>query len=286
VQRGLGGLRAEVRRHAMRRHPSRTAGNIMRRLQSRIGRVFRPEGGLIVVLLGPDGAGKSSVVASVRAQLAGAFGRTSCLRFPPGVINNLLRQPQGTETAPHATPPRSVLASVTRAVLYWGVFYTLCYRLTARLALARATLVMHDRHLIDALVDPRRYRYGGPPWLLRLIWRLARQPDLVVLLDAPPEITQARKQEVPFEETSRQRDAYLSLVRGMANGRIVDAGRPLAQVVGQVDWLVLQKLAARIIGRCQRYHPPASADAAGAATFSGPRNNRKSASGTAFTNND
>jgi len=111
---------------------------------------------------------------------------------------------------------------------------------------------MHDRHLIDALVDPKRYRYGGPMWLLRVIWRFVPQPDLIVLLDAPPEVLQARKQEVPFEESARQREAYRSLVRSMENGHVVDSTRPLEQVVGDVSDIILGSLSARIARRLRR----------------------------------
>jgi thymidylate kinase len=107
-------------------------------------------------------------------------------------------------------------------------------------------LVLHDRHLVDTLVDPRRYRYTGPSWLLRLIWRLIPKPDLVILLDAPAEVLQARKQEVPFEETTRQRQAYLSLVGTIRNGHVVDAARPMEQVIGEVNDMILRHLATRI----------------------------------------
>jgi thymidylate kinase len=138
---------------------------------------------------------------------------------------------------------------VIRAVGYWFIAYAPGYYLTVHPALARANLVVHDRHLVDVLVDPRRYRYGGPAWLLRLLWRLIPRPDLVILLDAPPEVIQARKQEVPFAETARQRQAYLALVGSMRNGRVVDAGRPLEQVAGDVEDLIVRHLAARLVRR-------------------------------------
>jgi thymidylate kinase len=109
--------------------------------------------------------------------------------------------------------------------------------------------VLHDRHLVDALVDPKRYRYSGPMWLLRLIWWFVPRPDLIILLDAPPEVLQARKQEVSFEESARQRKAYRSLVGRMVNGHIVDAARPLDEVVRAVNDLILHYLSARVIRR-------------------------------------
>ena len=74
--------------------------------------------------------------------------------------------------------------------------------------------------------------------------KLVPQPDLWMLLDAPAEVLQARKQEVPFEETARQREAYLALARDL-NAVVVDASQPLEQVVGQVCRTVLDFMAER-----------------------------------------
>jgi thymidylate kinase len=85
--------------------------------------------------------------------------------------------------------------------------------------------------------------------MLRVVWRLAPKPDLVILPDAAPEVLQRRKQEVPHEVTARQREAYLELVRAVPNGRIVDAGGSMAQVVESVTDLILKHLCARLVSR-------------------------------------
>jgi thymidylate kinase len=138
--------------------------------------------------------------------------------------------------------------SVAKAV-YWFLYYTPGYYLTVSPALARSTLMLNHRYLVDALVDPRRYRYGGPRWLSHLVWKLAVKPDLVILLDAPAEVIQARKQEVPLEETARQREAYRSLVGTMPNGRIADATQPIDKEVAEVNEFILRFLAARVARR-------------------------------------
>jgi thymidylate kinase len=246
VRRGLRPLRAELRRRAALRHPWRVVVGWLSRMARRLKRAWRPEGGLNVIVLGADGAGKSSVIQAVRRDLAGAFTSSTCHTFPPALLRRLLRRPEGPERLPHALPPRSFAASVTRALLYWFVYYTAGYYLTVHPTLARSTLVVHDRHLVDALVDPKRYRYAGPRWLLRFLWRLVPKPDLVILLDAPAALLQARKQEVAFEETARQCNAYRALLTSLPNGHTVDAARPLEQVVGEVDAIILRHLSTRI----------------------------------------
>ena len=49
-----------------------------------------------------------------------------------------------------------------------------------------------------------------------------------------------------FEETARQRDAYLKLVKGMSNGRVIDAAQPLEKVVVDVEVVILDSLDARM----------------------------------------
>jgi thymidylate kinase len=248
VRHFLPELRAEMRMRARCRHPWYAIGSWARRVGRRVRSACWPDGGLTVVFLGPDGAGKSSVIKAVPQALAGAFNRTTCYGFAPGILG-WLRPPDGPNTQPHAAPPRSPMSSVMRALCYWFVYYLVCYRTTLRLHLAHSTLVLHDRHLVDALVDPKRYRYSGPMWLLRLIWWFVPRPDLIILLDAPPEVLQARKQEVSFEESARQREAYRSLVGRMANGHIVDAAQPLQRVVADVTDIILQCLATRTANR-------------------------------------
>ena len=247
VRRHLDGLRAELRRRAMLRRPGRFLRNRLHGQVDRLRRVWRPDG-LNLVLLGPDGAGKSSVTDALGPRLAGVFARSACWGFAPAAVQRLLHGRNRSTDTPHALPPRSVAMSVARAVLYWFVYYQFGY-VIRRLAMARSTLVLNDRHFVDVLVDPKRYRYGGPGWLVRLIWRVIPKPDLIVVLDAPPEVLQARKQEVSFAETARQRGAYRALAQSLRNGHVVDATRPLERVAGDVTDIVLRHLSMRVARR-------------------------------------
>ena len=61
------------------------------------------------------------------------------------------------------------------------------------------------------MVDPLRYRYGGPKWFAKLLSRLIPEPDLVILLDANEDLILSRKAELPRAEIQRQRQAYAEL---------------------------------------------------------------------------
>jgi thymidylate kinase len=245
VRERLASLRGEPRRRAILRYPGRFIGNRLYRWVDRVGRIWRPEG-LNVVFLGPDGAGKSSIIDALGPKLLCAFKRTTCSGFAPP-LHRLFRRGNRATNQPHALPARSFLTSVIRAA-YWLVFYNFSY-VNLRLALARATLVLNDRHFVDIFVDRKRYRYGGPSWLLSLIWRVIPKPDLVIVLDAPPEVLQARKREVSSEETALQCSAYLSLARTLSNGHVVKADQSLEHVVRDVADVILRHLAKRTARR-------------------------------------
>ena len=142
--------------------------------------------------------------------MIGPFAHVHTLGFAPPIYKLWRKAPVNTDT-PHALAPRSYGVSVLRA-FFW-MAYNLSGYVSLRWAKARSTLVLNDRHFVDILVDPVRYRYGGPRWLLKFIWRLMPKPDAIILLNAPPEVLQARKQELTLDETRRQCREYLALVR-------------------------------------------------------------------------
>lgn len=241
-------LRADLLDRAPR-SDSRVLGRLGEQWR-RAKRWLRPTEGLHVVLLGPDGVGKSSVIEAVRRELAPAFGGPAFYdAFAPSLVPQRAADLHvRAEQGPHALPPRGLTASLAKGV-YWTLFYSLGYYATIYPALARTSLAINHRYLVDALVDQRRYRYSGPRWLLAFAWRLARKPDLLILLDAPAEVIQRRKSEVAFEETARQQAAYRAIVEPLANGRIVDASRPLGEVVAEVEELILGYMARRAARR-------------------------------------
>jgi len=211
-------------------------------LRDRVARWRRPCG-LHVVFLGPDGVGKSTIIDAVSGDLRPAFAATAYRTFAPMLTRR--PPPAGRGPKPHAMKIRSRPASYAKAA-YWLAYYTVGYVPTAHRDKARAALIINHRYLVDALVDPRRYRYSGPVGLLRLIWRVAPKPDMIVVLDAPAEVIQARKQEVPPEETARQLSRYRALVASQPGACLVDADRPPGEVAIDVEDRILRMLAARV----------------------------------------
>ena len=211
-----------------------------------IDRVVHPTGGWIA-FMGPDGCGKSSVIETVSKTFAPAFRNVDRYHMQPKILRKGGAS-TGTVTDPHGLPPRGLLASILK-IFYLVTDYWLGYLLRIRPAMIRTGLVIFDRYIYDLLVDSKRVRYGGPAWLLKLAARIVPGPELVILLDAPPEVLWTRKQEVSFEEVARQQQAYLQLAHQLPSAIIIDAAQPLPDVLHDVSEAVIAHFARRTAAR-------------------------------------
>ena len=214
-----------------------------------IGRIFkriRQPTGLMVVFLGADGSGKSTAIAEIQQKLTPAFRRNQYTHLRPRL--GMKVGDSSPVVDPHSQPPRGWIASTLKLFYFLGD-YCLGYFFRTYPQLVKSTLVVYDRYYHDLLVDPKRFRYNGSLWFAKVMGKLIPQPDLWILLDAPAEVLQARKQEVAFEETARQRDAYLKLICNLPNGYVVDASMSVDLVVTDIENTILEYLQKRTTTR-------------------------------------
>lgn len=181
--------------------------------------------GLGVALLGPDGAGKSTLAAG----LEGSF------YFPVrSVYMGLYQRPsvKGGRRAPG-------VGLAGRLVTQWGRWLEAAYHRR------RGRLVLFDRYSYEALV-PNRYRHSRRARARRwLLGHSCPPPDLVVLLDAPGELLYARKGEQAVALLEKQRTAYRALVSRLPRAVVVDASRPAEAVRPEVTALIWREYVRR-----------------------------------------
>ena len=194
--------------------------------------------GIVVVLLGPDGCGKSTVAEQVARRLSAERPvrrhhlRPGLLPAPGRLLHPRRAPAPGDE--PHGRPPSGPIGSAARLAWYLAD-YTVGYRLRIRPhARVQGTVVLFERYVHDLIVEPGRLRSALPPRVARGLLALVPGPDGVLLLDAPASVLHARKQELPLAELERQVRAYRALVDQTPGGRRIQADRPLEAVVDDV----------------------------------------------------
>jgi len=225
--------------------PLDTLARVWYDLKRFIGRWLHPPG-ILIVLLGADGSGKSTVATGLSERLHHTFKPDKSLRvhWKPAVFLRRRRAERPPTTEPHSQTPRGWMTSLLVLAYHWLEFLA-GVGLQFHPALFHNGLVLIDRYHYDFEVDPRRYRLQVSPSVVRALFRLLPKPDLVFLLDAPPEVLQARKQEVPLDETRRQREAYRALAARLPNAKIIDCTQPVAAVVRDIAGHVLDYLEQR-----------------------------------------
>lgn len=201
---------------------------------NKIGSWIRPQG-MCIVLLGSDGVGKSTLLENlvVSADESFACVVTQHLR-PNAVLSSMKSNKSGTASKPHGQPAYSPLVSVAK-LIYLVIDYNVGYLLNVRPQLARGFLFIFDRYFYDIVIDPLRFRYGGPMWLARLAMHLVPRPDICFILTAPPDIVLTRKQDLTYEELEKQYSTYTELARQLHFAHHVDATQSLEAVASEVS---------------------------------------------------
>jgi thymidylate kinase len=214
--------------------------------------------GFTVALIGCDGAGKTTVARAlerttelpVRYLYMGVSAESSNHQLPSTRVAHAVkrRAPATRRQAPARRAfraGRSALRMANRLAEEW-------YRqLIAQAFLTRGLIVVFDRHFL-ADYHALDVAGAGRPLSRRIHgWMLMRvypRPDLVVVLDAPPEVLFARKGEGTLASLARRREDYLGLADAAGVDcpfAVVSATQPVDAVVADVARIVREAATGR-----------------------------------------
>jgi peptidoglycan/xylan/chitin deacetylase (PgdA/CDA1 family) len=215
-------VRVELARQ--RRAPAALGRRALLEARRSIERVVHPTG-LVVSIVGPDGAGKSTLARGLAEECRGAFRRARTLHLRPGLLpspSSMLGRRPSDPAKPHAQVPSGVVGSLARLGYLW-LDGALGWWPKVWLPRLRSGLVLIERGWLDLSVDPLRYRLALPRRLVRACAALLPKPDLILVADAPANTVAGRKAELPLAEVGRQLAAWRALAAAAPEWiRVVD----------------------------------------------------------------
>ena len=227
-------------------------GSVRHWLGGQIARLARPllvpfgRRGFFVALLGPDGAGKSTLARAL-ADDPQIRARIVYMGSNPGAglaSTRWIERWRGDRLAGHGRGGGALIRGIT----YGNRLFEQAWRSLVAVAWGlRGRLVVFDRHPHEALIaDPAHGR--GAQLRRRLLRGFCARPDLILLLDAPPEQLRSRKSEHTLERLARQRDRYRSLSLAFRGLVVIDASVPQEESVRRVTSAVWSGYRRRLEG--------------------------------------
>lgn len=240
------GLFRALERRFRIRHPFRYLAGMGLTMFRQLCRFVMPSG-FFVVIVGPDGSGKSTISRLVLRNLERAFRRTHHFHWRPGCLPKLARASAPIEG--HAAVPPKIskyrgFTSFGRFFYYWLDFVFGHWFVTYPI-IARTGLVIGERYFPDVLVTPSRYGFTVPLPIMRVAAWLVPSPDLVILLKGDPEDVHLRKPELRPVEIAALNQRYEQEICRWGGHQIVATEKDAAAVAAEVANLILERRAAK-----------------------------------------
>lgn len=203
--------------------------------------------GFMVVLLGPDGSGKSTIARLTLERVSGSFhgGRIQYWRpyLLPAMGKLKFWNPSkeiATNPRPHDHPKQNRFKSLLR-FFYYLADYLIGHPIKIYWAKVKKNIIIFDRYYYDYLVDLFRYQFNIPNWLPKLFLPIIPVPDLTIYLDAEPEELHKRKQELSLHELKRQVEEFKRVLPQIPNSITVSTDKPINKIVKEISYQILKK---------------------------------------------
>ncbi|QXE19769.1 hypothetical protein [Clostridium sp. 001] len=173
----------------------------------KIDRILHPTG-LFIVLLGVDGAGKTTISDQLMKRYITAFRRINHYHSRVRILKDISQMKSGAEpidaSHPHGKKHKAgKIVSVVKFGYYFLDF--LIGNAIITKAKIRSSLVLVERYYYDYTIDKVRYNLNLSDGFLKFFGHFIKKPDAIFVLTGDSKILLKRKYEITIEEINEQK---------------------------------------------------------------------------------
>jgi len=204
--------------------------------------------GLFCVVLGPDGAGKGTLIRNFISKYSFKFNKIYTYHWRPGILPPLRRifrrKPfeNNRINGPHVKNLNEI--NKIQSFIRW-IYYTLDFFLGYIFKIypqkIKGGLIFIERYYFDFLVDQLRYGFYLPESFYNFILRFIPTPDITFYLDNEPQEFYKRKKELPIEELKRQISKWREYISLLPNPYIIITNKSVDEVTEEVAKIIIKK---------------------------------------------
>ena len=188
--------------------------------------------GVVVVLAGPDGSGKTSLARGI-VERTGA-DTVLWLHHRPRLLPSRDGSVDTPVTDPYGRTPYSPAISTAKVFYYW-FDYLLGWLLRVRPLLRSGGVVVLERGWWDLAADPRRYRLRGSDAAVAVLGRLLPRPTHTFVLTGPPQLLLQRTEDnLTAEDMTAQLQGYQRAFANRGRVTFLDVSNPLSALEDRV----------------------------------------------------
>ena len=176
-------------------------------IKRKIERIIHPTG-MFVVLLGVDGAGKTTIATQLKKQYVTAFRRINHYHSRVRILNDISQIKKGVApidaSNPHGKTKQSgKIVSIAKFGYYFLDF--LMGNMVISIAKIKSSLVLVERYYYDYFIDKVRYNLDLSNGFLEFFGKFILKPDIIFVLTGDSQKLLERKHEISLDEIDAQK---------------------------------------------------------------------------------
>ena len=193
-------------------------------IKRKLERIVHPTG-MFIVLLGVDGAGKTTIADSLKERYVTAFRRIDHYHSRVRVLKDISQLKKDAKPVdasdPHGKKQKSGrLTSIVKFGYYFLDFLIGNVKITV--AKIKSTLVLVERYYYDYSIDKVRYNLNLSDGFLNFFEHFILKPDVIFILTGNSKELLERKHEITIEEIDEQKKKLADRFRGNPKAVFID----------------------------------------------------------------